>query len=104
MAKRKKVIDTEQGLLLALGHPLRKWLLKLMVEEAEALSPKELADYTKQHLSGVGYHVRQLEKFGAVVLVETKTRRGAIQHFYRPTALVRGTLWVLAALGLEDRA
>lgn len=97
MAKRK-VIDPEQGLLLALGHPLRKWLLKLIVEEAEPLSPKELAEYTKEHLSGVGYHVRQLEKLGAVVLVETKTRRGAIQHFYKPTELVMATPWLLEML------
>jgi DNA-binding transcriptional ArsR family regulator len=103
MAKRK-VIDPEQGLLLALGHPLRKWLLKLMVEEAEALSPKELADYTKQPLSDVGYHVRRLAEHGAAELERTEPRRGAVMHFYRPTELVRGTLWVLAALGLEDRA
>jgi len=29
-----------------------------------------------------------LAEYGAVVLVETKPRRGAVEHFYEPTSLV----------------
>lgn len=96
--------EPEQGLLYLLEHPLRKWLLCLYIEDEEALSPKYLADYTKKNLSTVGYHVRQLAEYGALDLVDTKSRRGAVQHFYRPTKLAQETPWVLAVLGLPTGA
>lgn len=93
--------DTEQALLACLRHPLRKLLLRLYVEEGEKLSPKELADFTKRHLSGVGYHVRKLAEYGAVELVVERSVRGAVEHFYKATALVDEVPWGRAALGLS---
>jgi hypothetical protein len=58
---------------------------------AALLSPKELADSEKLLLSLVGWHVRRLEKLGAVEFVGDRQRRGAHQHFYRPIALVRNS-------------
>ncbi|MGN6259026.1 MAG: hypothetical protein ACTHN3_14975 [Solirubrobacterales bacterium] len=106
-----KKLDPEQALIRALGHPQRKELLKLCLEAEEPKSPKELALATHRgkgsfqaHLSRVSYHVRTLADYGALEIAEEEPRRGSVAHFYRLTELVRGTLWVLAALGLEDRA
>lgn len=93
--------DAEQALLVCLRHPLRKLLLSLYVKEGGKLSPKEVADFTKRRLSSVGYHVRELAKYGAVELVEERPRRGAVEHFYEATALVDEVPWGRAALGLQ---
>jgi DNA-binding transcriptional ArsR family regulator len=90
----------EQTLLVLLHHPLRRELLGLYVKETDRLSPKELADYTKKPLSRVGHHVRVLADKGAVKLVATEPRRGAVEHFYRATSLVDAVPWGRAALGL----
>jgi DNA-binding transcriptional ArsR family regulator len=92
-----------QALLDALKHPLRRLLLKHYVEAGEMLSPKELALQTRQPLSSVSYHVRQLAEAGAVVLVTVRPARGAVQHFYRAAPAVREAAWVLATLGLDRR-
>lgn len=96
----KEKTSPEQAVLSALRHPLRKELLRLYVKEAAILSPKELSDFTKQPLSAVGYHVRALAEYGAVELVDTQQRRGAIEHFYEATALVDEVPWARVALGL----
>jgi len=96
--------DPEQALLACLRHPLRKQLLRLYVEEDGMLSPKELSVFTKRHVSNVGYHVRVLAEYGAVELVETRPRRGSVEHFYRTASLVDDVPWGRAALGLGDRA
>ncbi len=72
--------------------------------EEGRLSPKQLSDFTKKHLSLVGYHVRELAKHGAVELVGTRPRRGAVEHFYKATPLVDEVAWGRAALGLESEA
>ena len=79
---------------------MRRELLRLYVKGGESLSPKQLSDFTKEHLSLVGYHVRELAKHGAVELVETQPRRGSVEHFYKTTALVDAVPWARPALGL----
>lgn len=93
--------DPERALIFCLRHPLRKELLRLYINEADKLSPKELADFTKQPLSCVGWHVRVLAENKAVELVTTRPRRGAVEHFYRATPLVDEVPWARAALGLK---
>ncbi|MGE5527204.1 MAG: hypothetical protein ACM3Q9_00900 [Methanosarcina sp.] len=99
-------LDSEQALIKALGHPQRKELLRLCLEAGEPKSPKGLALEThrgggsfQKHLSSVSYHVRTLARYGALEIAEEEPRRGSVAHFYRPTELVRETLWVMAALG-----
>jgi len=92
--------DPEEALLHVLRHPLRKRLLRLYVEEKGMLSPKELADFTKRHLSNVGYHVRVLAERGAVEIVAEQQRRGSVEHFYEATDLVDEVPWGRAALGI----
>jgi DNA-binding transcriptional ArsR family regulator len=86
MSARERSSSPEEKLLRILQHPLRKRLLRLYVEEKGMLRPKELADFTKKHLSNVGYHVRVLAEQGAVEIVaeqcgaarsSTSTRRPA---------------------------
>jgi hypothetical protein len=100
-AKRAKA---EDALVFLLQHPLRKQLLRLYVEAAGARSPKELTIPVNKPVSRVGYHVRILATYGAVVLVKTQPRRGSIEHFYKATSLVDDVPWGRIALGLEGEA
>lgn len=96
--------EVQQRLLRALHHPFRRSLLRRYVEASEPLSPKDLADLTQEPLTNISYHVRVLAGFDAVELAAEKPSRGSVQHFYRPTAVVRETPWVLANLGLRGDA
>jgi DNA-binding transcriptional ArsR family regulator len=92
----------EQALLFLLRHPLRRRLWRLYVEGGEGLSPKELADFTKQPLANVAFHVRALRDRGAVELVRERRARGAVEHFYAATELVDAAPWARGALGLQS--
>jgi DNA-binding transcriptional ArsR family regulator len=94
--------DKYQALIEALGHPVRRRLLRCYLESSVRLSPKELADSEQIPLSLVGWHVRRLQKLGAVELVGNRQRRGARQHFYRPTALVENSTLIRVALGMKE--
>ena len=65
----------------ALAHPLRVAILAI-VEERTA-SPSEIATELGASLGVVSYHVRMLERYGLVKLVDTRPRRGALEHYYR---------------------
>jgi DNA-binding transcriptional ArsR family regulator len=80
MSRRDRSED--QGLLVALRHPVRRQLLREMIGE-KVISPRELADRLELPLSNVSYHVRVLADCGAVKLVGTKPVRGSLQHLYR---------------------
>lgn len=93
--------DKYQALVEAIGHPVRRRLLRRYLESSKRLSPKELADLEQLSLAVVGWHVRRLEKLGAVEFVGCRQRRGARQHFYRPTALVTNSTLIRVALGVK---
>lgn len=99
-----KFSDPNDTLLFLLRHPLRKRLLRLCVEAKETRSPKELTIPVNVDISIVGYHVRILAEHGAVALVETKPRRGAVEHFYKATSLIDEVPWARDALGLGGEA
>jgi DNA-binding transcriptional ArsR family regulator len=84
----------DQGLVKALGHPLRQRLLILLHKYGEA-SPRELALRCGEPLGNVSYHVRILKDNDCVELVRTEPRRGAVEHFYRATArpILDDTQW-----------
>jgi DNA-binding transcriptional ArsR family regulator len=88
----------ENELLIALRHPLRRQILRAMVEE-DPSSPREISDRLREPLSNVSYHVRVLADCGAVTLVDTMPVRGSMQHFYSPTI---DEPWALAVLGLSE--
>jgi DNA-binding transcriptional ArsR family regulator len=95
--------DDQQALLKALNHPLRRKLLKLVIEREE-LSPveasAELGDAT--NLSNVSYHMTELAKSGAVALRDTAQVRGAVVHFYAPNPVLTKLPWVREIIGLDD--
>ena len=84
MAKRSKRPLLDPRLVKALGHPLRVEILERLTERVA--SPNELKDEFDQPLSHVSYHVRILEKYDSIELVDQQQRRGATEHFYRATA------------------
>jgi DNA-binding transcriptional ArsR family regulator len=86
----------EENLLNALGHPLRRDILRAMAD-GKVVSPRELSEVLGQPLSNVSYHVRVLVQSEAVTLVRTKPTRGSIQHFYRSTVQAP---WARQVLGL----
>jgi DNA-binding transcriptional ArsR family regulator len=82
-------------LFTALGHPLRRRVLRKMLAEERLISPRELAADLDEPLSALSYHVRVLAECGATKLVRTKQIRGSTQHFYRATVKAD---WAHAAL------
>lgn len=82
-------------LFTALGHPLRRRILRKMVGANGETSPRELAAELDEPLSALSYHVRVLAECGAIRLVRTKQIRGSTQHFYRAAVKAQ---WARTAL------
>jgi DNA-binding transcriptional ArsR family regulator len=78
--------ELDEALLKAISHPLRHRLLGLL--DDRVASPNELARELGLPLGRVSYHIRLLADLGAIELVRTEPRRGALEHFYR--AVTRG--------------
>lgn len=79
----------------ALGHPMRRQILRAMLGTSEEVSPRELSAELSQQLSALSYHVRVLAECRAIELVRTEQIRGSTQHFYR--AVVKAN-WAITAL------
>ncbi len=75
--------SVDQRLLKALAHPLRAKALPLFAEGP--VSPVQVARQLDVDVSHLAYHIRVLRKLGFIELVETRQRRGALEHFYRAT-------------------
>jgi DNA-binding transcriptional ArsR family regulator len=86
-------------LFTALGHPMRRRILREMLDSPGETSPRELAATLSEQLSALSYHVRVLAECGAIELVRTHRIRGSTQHFYR--AVVK-TNWAVSALQAGD--
>ena len=67
--------SNDNDLLMALRHPLRRRILRLM-GDGIVISPLELADRLDKSLSNVSYHVRVLAGCAAVTLVKTDAAAG----------------------------
>src|SRR3954465_12576529 len=84
MPKTKNKKDgVEQIVAKAFAHPLRVQILIILNEKVA--SPNMLSQQLDESLNLVAYHVRVLEKYDCIELVDTKQRRGATEHFYRAT-------------------
>jgi DNA-binding transcriptional ArsR family regulator len=93
--------DATDNLLAALRHPVRREMLLRAAEQDEPISPRDLAGQLGMPLSNVSYHARVLVQCEMLKLVETKPKRGSIQHFYEPSEMIDHPM-VQAALGLSD--
>lgn len=71
-----------------LAHPLRVRVLEILNERD--MSPIEFCrdgyGPADMDVSYVAYHFRELAQFGCLEVVETKKRRGSIEHVYRGLA------------------
>jgi DNA-binding transcriptional ArsR family regulator len=86
-------------LFIALAHPLRRRILRKMIEEETETSPRDLALDLKEQLSRLSYHVRILAWCGAVELARMEQVRGSTQHFYRAIVDARWARMALEATG-----
>ena len=91
--------DKASDLFTALGHPLRRRILRQMIGKNGETSPRDLAASLDQPLSALSYHVRVLAECGAIKLVRTKQIRGSTQHFYRPAVKAQ---WARTALKASE--
>jgi DNA-binding transcriptional ArsR family regulator len=77
--------SVDSRVVKAIAHPLRHRILAILNERVA--SPKQLSDELDERLANVSYHFKKLENLGAIELVDTAPRRGAVEHYYR--ALMR---------------
>ena len=78
--------ELDESLLRAISHPLRHRLLGML--DGRIASPNQLARELGLPLGRVSYHIRLLSDLGAIELVRTEPRRGALEHFYRAVTTV----------------
>ena len=78
--------ELDEALLRAISHPLRHRLLGML--DGRTASPNMLARELGLPLGRVSYHIRLLSDLGAIELVRTEPRRGALEHFYRAVTTV----------------
>src|SRR3954462_13970381 len=76
---RKKDGVLDERIVKAISHPIRHRVLVLLNDRIA--SPNEIANEIGESLGRVSYHVRQLAEVGAIELVRTEPRRGAVEHF-----------------------
>lgn len=95
-------MDDSPDLFAALAHPLRRGILKSMLEDGRQASATDLASKLDMPLSNVSYHVRILEEIGATVETGNRRVRGAFQRFYEPVSAVKESSWLLDALEVGD--
>jgi DNA-binding transcriptional ArsR family regulator len=79
--------EIDEALLRAISHPLRQRLLGML--DGRTASPNELARELELPLGRVSYHIRLLHDLGAIELLRTEPRRGALEHFYRAVTRIR---------------
>jgi DNA-binding transcriptional ArsR family regulator len=78
--------ELDEALLRAISHPLRHRLLGML--DGRTASPNQLARELDLPLGRVSYHIRLLNDLGAIELVRTEPRRGALEHFYQAVTTV----------------
>lgn len=85
LASPPAATSTQQQLLTALGHPLRRRILRALHGAGEARSPSELSESLHLPISGVSYHTKVLRDKNAIALTDTRQVRGTLEHFYVST-------------------
>jgi DNA-binding transcriptional ArsR family regulator len=104
--KRKQDDEQAEAVLSALGHSLRRRILRLLLGDDEATSPTQAAGRLDAPLSHVSYHFRVLARAKALKKTGERPVRGSVQHFYRVNPAVAEmpmVTEVLAATSNDDR-
>lgn len=95
MCRKQVQRRREMSLLAALSNDVRLDLMRRLRDEKDAISPTQLAQEFGKPLSTVAYHLRILFAAGALSLVKTEPRRGAIKHFYKSSVRVPWAMEVI---------
>jgi DNA-binding transcriptional ArsR family regulator len=87
----------------ALGHPVRRQILRALNDSREPRSPGEIATETLPHasVSVVSYHAQVLESCDSVAMTGTRQVRGGIDRLY--ASKVAGDEQVAAVLQATRR-
>ncbi len=80
MAEAPRIAIDDARYVKALAHPLRIRVLAMLQERPS--SPVRIAHELSAPLGRVAHHVRVLRELQLIELVETRQRRGAIEHVY----------------------
>jgi DNA-binding transcriptional ArsR family regulator len=73
------------NLIVAIGHPLRRRILRVLHDWGGPCSPAQIARELDLPISTVAYHAKVLWRFGAVEPAGERHVRGAVEHFYDST-------------------
>lgn len=97
----KKAVRIDQELVRALSHPIRVSILETL--QGRVASPTELSKEMDKSLGVVSYHTNTLVECGCLELVDTKPRRGALEHFFgvTPRSFIGHQDWRLAPLSVR---
>lgn len=80
--------EVTPALIYALNHPLRRQILRLLVDKATTRSPSEMAQplagayHPEAYLPVLSFHARILCKQKVIRCLATRTVRGSTEHFY----------------------
>lgn len=80
---RRKLSAPSDRIVKAMNHPIRFAALSILAERVA--SPSDIAEELDETVGAVAYHVRILRDLGAIELVSTAQRRGAVESYYRAT-------------------
>lgn len=70
------------SLVAALGHEVRREILRHLHDSDEPRSPARVAERLSCPLSDVSYHFKALRRLRLVTMVDEVQVRGAVEHFY----------------------
>ncbi len=101
LTKKRGRASAEEALAKVFSHPIRVRVWHRLNQSPT--SPNRIAQEFGEPLGNIAYHVRALQQYGCIELVDTKQRRGATEHYYRAISrtLIDTDKW--AALTLEER-
>ena len=71
--------------LQAMGHPIRRLMLRVLRDRKAPTAPVELANELGVDLKLLSYHVRELVKYDLIEKVASEPVRGALKHYYVAT-------------------
>jgi hypothetical protein len=92
--------NATESLLSALMYPLRRDVLRSLIEAGTPMSPKELAAYHRVTVKVMSHHVQTLLAVDGVKLVAMRPAGPTVERFYEPGPACERPL-VRDAIGIE---
>lgn len=72
-------------MVMAIAHPLRRRMLRMIVKHGEPLSPAQMAKEFGLPVGTITYHAKVLWLFEAVEPIRERQMHGAAEHLYEVT-------------------